>query len=58
MAQSNADKWPKSRVETLNEEISLRMGRISDGKASSQDVSEVTRLIRERADSMMPAIFR
>jgi hypothetical protein len=36
----------------------LRVRRFSDGTATAQDVSEATRLIRERADRMMSGIFQ
>lgn len=58
MAQHKADRWPKSGVEALDQEISARIRRWSAGKATAQDVSEASRLIRERADHMMPGIFR
>ncbi|ACB96750.1 hypothetical protein [Beijerinckia indica] len=58
MTQSNAKEWPKSAVETLDQEIGTRIRRLSDGTATAQDVSEATRLIRERADYMMPGIFQ
>jgi hypothetical protein len=58
MAQPKIEQWPKSGVETLDREIAVRMRRWSNGVASAQDISEATRLIRERADHMMPGIFR
>jgi hypothetical protein len=58
MAEPKAKEWPKSAIETLDQEIGVRIRRLSAGKASAQDVSEATRLIRERADYMTPGIFR
>lgn len=58
MTQAKAKEWPTSAVETLDQKIGERIRRLSDGTATSQDISEATRLIRERADTMMPPIFR
>jgi hypothetical protein len=58
MAEPKAKEWPKSPIETLDQELAVRIGRLSDGTATAQDASEATRLIRERADYMMPGIFR
>jgi hypothetical protein len=58
MTQPKIEKWPRPGVEALDREISIRIRRLSDGIATAQDVSEASRLIRERADQMMPGIFR
>jgi hypothetical protein len=58
MTQPKVDQWPRSGVEALNQEIGVRLRRLSAGKATAQDVSEASRLIRERAARMMPGIFR
>ena len=51
-------KWPTSPIEELDLEIAEKVGRLSDGTATAEDVSEATRLIRERAERMMPSVFR
>ncbi len=58
MTQPKAKEWPKSDIETLDREIGERLQRLSAGHASAQDVSEASRLIRKRADFMMPGIFQ
>ena len=58
MSGIKPEQWPVSPIETLDREIGTRIRRLSDGTATAQDVSEATRLIRERADRMMPGIFR
>ena len=58
MTQIKPEQWPVSPIGTLDQEIGTRVRRLSDGTATAQDVSEATRLIRERADRMMPDIFR
>jgi hypothetical protein len=50
--------WPTSPIEKLDLEIAEKVGRLSEGKATAEDVSLATRLIRERADRMMPSVFR
>jgi hypothetical protein len=50
--------WPTSPIEMLDLEIAQKVGRLSEGKASAEDISQATRLIRERADRMMPSVFR
>jgi hypothetical protein len=57
MTRIRPEQWPISPIETLDQEIGSRIRRLSDGTATAQDVSEATRLIRERADRMMPSIF-
>jgi hypothetical protein len=47
-----------SPIEALDLEIADKVGRLSNGTATVEDVSEATRLIRERADRMMPSVFR
>ena len=51
-------KWPTSPIEELDLGIAEKVGRLSDGTATAEDVSEATRLIRKRADLMMPSVFR
>jgi hypothetical protein len=51
-------KWPSSPIEELDLEIAEKVGRLSDGTATAEDVSEATRLIHERAERMMPSVFR
>ncbi len=57
MNETKVKEWPKSDIETLDREIGTRLHRLAKGNASSQDVSEASALIRERADFMMPGIF-
>ncbi|MEW6435768.1 MAG: hypothetical protein AB1508_01200 [Pseudomonadota bacterium] len=58
MTLSTAKEWPISALETLDREIGNRLQRLSAGEATAQDVSEASRLIRDRANYMMPGIFR
>ena len=46
-----------SDTEHLDNEISVRFRKLSAGTASSEEISEGTRLMRKRADRMMPGIF-
>jgi hypothetical protein len=39
-------------------EIADKIGRLSNGTATAEDISEATRLMRERADRMMPNVLR
>lgn len=50
-------EWPVADVDRLDREIGKRAHLISSGKASASEVSEATRLIRERARLMMPGVF-
>ena len=58
MTQGKPEQWPTSPIEALDLEIADKLGRLSSGTATAEDVSEATRLIRERADRMMPSVFR
>jgi hypothetical protein len=58
MTQGKPEQWPASPIEALDLEIADKLGRLSNGTATAEDVSEATRLIRERADRMMPSVFR
>ena len=58
MTQQKTEQWPTSPIEALDLEIADKVGRLSNGTATAEDVSEATRLIRERADRMMPNVFR
>ncbi len=58
MTTATAKEWPVSDLETLDRKIGDRLQRLSAGHATSEDVSEASRLIRDRADYMMPGIFR
>jgi hypothetical protein len=58
MTQPKAEQWPTSPIGALDLEIADKVGRLSNGTASAEDVSAATRLIRERADRMMPNVFR
>jgi hypothetical protein len=58
MTQAKLEQWPMSPIEALDLEIADKVGRLSNGTATVEDVSEATRLIRERADRMMPSVFR
>ncbi len=58
MNEPLTQNWPKPDLETLDREIGNRMRRLAGGHASAQDVSEASKLIRDRADFMMPGIFR
>lgn len=52
-----SDVWPVSDIDKLDKELGTRIHRISSGHATATEVSEATRLIRERADYMMPGAF-
>jgi hypothetical protein len=58
MNQKKNDEWPTSDIETIDRKIAARLQRVAAGSATSQEVSEASGLIRERADFMMPGIFR
>jgi hypothetical protein len=58
MSQKKNDEWPRSDIETIDRKISERLQRVAAGHATSQEVSEASGLMRERADFMMPGIFR
>lgn len=58
MSEEQVKEWPKPDLETLDREIGNRLHRVAVGRASSQDVSEASELIRERADFMMPGLIR
>jgi hypothetical protein len=58
MTEPKLEQWPMSPIEALDLEIADKVGRLSNGTATAEDVSEATRLIRERADRMMPSVFR
>ena len=58
MTQPTVKEWPKSDIETLDREIGARLQRLSAGRATAKDVSEASRIIRDRADFMMPGVFR
>ncbi|WP_457797436.1 hypothetical protein [Methylocystis sp. S23] len=58
MKQKKNDAWPTSDIETIDRKISERLQRVATGNATSQEISEASGLIRERADFMMPGIFR
>jgi hypothetical protein len=49
---------PLSDAARLDREIGERIHRISSGRVVPGDVSEASRLIRERADLMMPEVLR
>jgi len=42
----------------IDRKISDALQRVVAGDATSREISEVTGLIRERAESMMPGVFR
>lgn len=50
-------EWPLSDVDSLDREIGERAHKISSGRATATDISEATRLVRERANYMMPGVF-
>jgi hypothetical protein len=58
MTQRKPEQWPASPIGALDLEIADKVGRLSNGTATAEDISEATRLIRERADRMMPNVFR
>jgi hypothetical protein len=58
MAHPKIEQWPSPGIEALDREIGVRLRRLSDGNATAEDISEASRLIRERADHMMPGILR
>jgi hypothetical protein len=58
MTQKENEGWPTSSVEMIDRKISDALQRVVAGDATSREISEVTGLIRERAESMMPGVFR
>jgi hypothetical protein len=48
---------PSSEVERIDSEIAQHVKKLSTGNASSEEISVTTRLIRERAQRMMPGAF-
>jgi hypothetical protein len=54
---SERHEWPVSDVDKLDRELGIRIHKLSAGHATASEISEATRLIRERADSMMPGVF-
>lgn len=58
MTQPKLGQWPTSPIEALDLQIADKVGRLSNGTATAADISEATRLVRERADRMMPSVFR
>lgn len=57
MDKTQVKEWPQPDLETLDRQIGDRLHRLASGHASAQDVSEASKLIRERADFMMPGVF-
>lgn len=51
-------EWPESDTETLDRQIAERVHKMAVGKASAEDISQATRLIRERGARMMPGAFK
>ena len=58
MTQQKNEVWPTSDIETMDRKISEALQRVVAGSATSQEISEATSFIRERADFMMPGISR
>lgn len=58
MSQAKINEWPTPAIETIDREMAKKLQRLSTGTASAEEVSEASGLIRERADFMMPGIFR
>jgi hypothetical protein len=54
---SEPREWPLSDVDKLDRELGIRIHKLSAGRATASEISEAMRLIRERADSMMPSVF-
>jgi len=48
---------PLSEAARIDQQIGERVRRISSGRASASEIAEISQLIRERADLMMPRIF-
>jgi hypothetical protein len=57
MIETKSNKWPTSDMEAINYALGAKMHLLSTGTATAQDISEATRLIRERASYMMPGVF-
>ena len=62
MADSiDAEIFRRTRIASFghryDREIGIRIHKLSAGLATASEISEATRLIRERADSMMPRVF-
>jgi hypothetical protein len=59
MTQKSSERpeWPVSDIDKLDRELGLVLHKLSAGRATASEIGEATRLIRERADSMMPSIF-
>jgi DNA-directed RNA polymerase sigma subunit (sigma70/sigma32) len=58
MTQRKPEQSPASPIGALDLEIADKVGRLSNGTATAEDISEATRLTRERVDRMMPNVFR
>jgi hypothetical protein len=54
---SERREWPISDIDKLDRELNIRIHKLSAGRATASEISEATRLIRQRADSMMPSTF-
>jgi hypothetical protein len=58
MKSENRDSPSLSDFERIDSEIAFRIKKMSSGSASATEISEATKLIRERADKMMPGVFQ
>ena len=50
--------WPSSETEAIDREIAVRVNKMSSGRASAAEISEASKLIRQRGDRMMPGVFQ
>jgi hypothetical protein len=48
---------PLSEAARIDQQIGERVRRITSGRANASEIAEISQLIRERADLMMPRIF-
>ena len=57
MSQEKVNEWPTPAIETIDRDMAEKLQRLSTGRATAEEVSEASGLIRERADFMMPKFF-
>ena len=50
-------KFATSSVDDIDVEIGARIRKVTAGNASASDISEVSSLVRKRAEAMMPGVF-
>lgn len=57
MTPATLAKFATSSVDAIDMEIGERIRKVAAGNASASDFSEVSSLVRKRADAMMPGVF-